>query len=146
MIEYTKRVDELEVGDVVNPPNSKSILTIERVMQIADRAHQVVYKELTSSRSYSVFEDFTYLGKKKNTLSPIHSSLTFFVCVFRLLLASKRNLNKSECRLLYSFSNASSLEFIDVHFNHWFILLFSLWMLPRGRDNYQVTRVLIYSN
>lgn len=71
MTKDTKRVDELEVGDIVIFPGCKGIDTISRIKKIDDYAYEIFSKEFSSSKVYKGLLEVTYLGnnKKEETMT-----------------------------------------------------------------------------
>ena len=87
MTMITKRASELKVGDVVNPPYSKSVCTVRSVKMCADAATEIYYEGIDFPWLYGDTEEFTYLGSKKE------DNMLDQLCVYLDDLAEKEKEN-----------------------------------------------------
>lgn len=65
MTKNTKRVDELEVGDIVIFPGCKGMDTISRIEKRSDWIYEVFSEGIRNSSLYDVDVEVTYLGNNK---------------------------------------------------------------------------------
>jgi len=84
----TIRASELKIGDIVNPPYDKSVLTVRSVRMYADAAIEIYYEGMNASRLYGDKEQFTYLGTTKKVGNMLDQ-----LCVYLDDLAEKEKEN-----------------------------------------------------